>query len=193
VRTPLPINDRVERAAQLVLRSRIFFDIWFYFESNDTRPSLLGTMREFNEFFRFAPHAHFVAFIVTIAALFEKRRDTISLSGLARELENGNLLPPQTQSEISRLFRQAAPLVSQVSLLRHNAFAHRSASLSYDDVFKMASVTTAQMRDLTEIALQIANHLTRAIGRSEHFFNELPREDTEAMMKALKAGLVVAE
>lgn len=32
MRTVLPIDDRVERAAQLVLRSGIFFDIWFYFE-----------------------------------------------------------------------------------------------------------------------------------------------------------------
>jgi hypothetical protein len=31
-------------------------------------------MRRFNEFFRFDPHAHFVAFVVHMAALFEKRR-----------------------------------------------------------------------------------------------------------------------
>jgi hypothetical protein len=79
VRRLLPIDDRIERAAQLILRSRIFFDIWVYFESNDTRLGLLDTMREFNEFFRFAPHAHFVAFVVTMAALFDKRPDTISL------------------------------------------------------------------------------------------------------------------
>jgi hypothetical protein len=185
MRAPLPIDDRIERAAQLVLRARIFFDIWFYFEGRDTRASIFKTMEEYSEFFRFAPHAHFVALIVSIAAVFDKRRDTIALPGLAREMDKANLLPPQTKSEVDALMAQAAPLASKVTILRHNAFAHRSATLSCDDAFKAAAVTVLQMRELTEIALKIANHLTQARGRGQHFFNELAREDAEAMMKAL--------
>lgn len=188
MRTLLPIEDRIERAAQLVLRARVFFDIWFYFESNDTRPSLLDIMQEFSEFFRFAPHAHFVAFVVTTAALFDRRRDTISLPGLVREMEQANRLPTRTQADLNALIKQAQPLAAKIVLLRHNAFAHRSSTLSYDDAFKAAAVTAAQMRDLTDTALKIANHLARAIGRTEHFFNELPRADAETMMKALKKG-----
>jgi AbiU2 len=188
VPTPLPLSDRIERAAQLVLRSRVFFDIWFYFEGN-TRAGILDTMREYNEFFRFAPHAHLAAFVVTMVALFDKRRDTISLPGLAREMKSANLLPAQTQSEVDALISRAAPLVSKIGLLRHNAFAHRSATLSYDDVFNLAAVTAAQMRELTEIALKIANVLAGAIGRSEHFFNELALKDAEEMMKALAAAV----
>jgi hypothetical protein len=41
-RQSLPINERLERAAQLVLRSRIFYDIWIYFEG-DTRADILDT------------------------------------------------------------------------------------------------------------------------------------------------------
>jgi hypothetical protein len=182
----LPIDDRIEAAAQLVLRSRIFFDIWFYFESNDTRSSLINTMRDYNEFFRFAPHAHFVAFVVSIAAVFDKRRDTLSLPNLVTEMSATNLLSAQAQSEIGSLADQAAPLVSKVRILRHNAFAHRSASFLYNDIFKAAKVTALQMRDLTEIALKIANQLAGARGRGEHLFNELVREDAEAMMRALR-------
>ncbi|MGA2999897.1 hypothetical protein [Bradyrhizobium sp.] len=185
VQARLPIDDRIERAAQLVLRARIFFEIWLYFEGRDTRAGIFKTMEEYSEFFRFAPHAHFVAFIVSIAALFDKRRDTITLPGLAREMAKANLLPFQTKAEVDALMAQAVPLVSKVALLRHNAFAHRSATITYDDAFKAAAVTALQMQDLTEIALKVANHLTRARGRGEHFFNELPREDAEALMKAL--------
>lgn len=186
--TPLPIDDRIERAAQLVLRSRIFFDIWFYFEGADTRPDLLDTMNEFSEFFRFAPHAHFVAFVVSIAALFEKRRDTITLPALSKGTAKAGMLSPQAFSEVETLIDQAEPLASKVAILRHNAFAHRSARISYDDVFKVAEVTAGQMRELTEIALRIANAMLRATGRQEHFFNELVREDVETMMKVLKSA-----
>jgi HEPN superfamily AbiU2-like protein len=130
------------------------------------------------------PHAHFVAFIVSIAALFDGRRDTVSLPGLAKEMGKANLLPAQTKSEVTALMAQAKPLVCKITILRHNAFAHRSATLSYDEALK-AAVTALQMQELTEIALKIANRLTQARGRGEHFFNELAREDAEAMMKAL--------
>lgn len=186
MQTILPIDDRVERAAQLVLRARIFLDIWFYFESSDTRPLILDTMQEYSEFFRFAPYAHFVAFIVTIAALFDKRRGTISLLHLAGEMKRDGLLSIEIETEVSKLVSQAEPLKSKIAILRHNAFAHRSASLSHNDVFAMAAVTPLQMRDLTDIALKIANQLARARRRSEHFFNTLPREDAETMLKVLK-------
>jgi hypothetical protein len=56
-RTPLPIKDRVRSALQLVLRARIFFDVWFYFEAKETRTAILNTMRDYNKFFLFMPHA----------------------------------------------------------------------------------------------------------------------------------------
>jgi len=119
-------DERLERAAQLVLRSRVFLDIWFYFESKDTRPAIIDTMRCFNEFFRFAPHAHFVAFVVHIAALFEKRRDTISLPSLAREVKRSNLISAQAAAEVDALLSQADQLAPKVRILRSNLFAHRS-------------------------------------------------------------------
>jgi hypothetical protein len=187
MRKLLPIDGRVERAAQLVLRSRIFFDIWFYFESSDTRPAILDTMQEYSEFFRFAPHAHFVAFVISIAAIFDKRRDTINLRQLAREMTQSRLLSTQAQTDVDALLKQAEPLVSKVTILRHNAFAHRSVTISYDDTFKKAAVTPFQLRDVTEIALRIVNRLGQARGHCAHVFNEMPREDAEAMLKALRA------
>jgi hypothetical protein len=40
----LPIDVRLDRVGQLVVRSRIFYDIWFYFEGADTRPTILDVM-----------------------------------------------------------------------------------------------------------------------------------------------------
>jgi hypothetical protein len=182
----LPIDDRIERAAQLVLRSRVFFDIWFYFEGSDTRPALLDTMQEYSEFFRFAPHAHFVAFVISIVAIFDRRRDTISLRQLAREMTQSKLLSAQAQTDVDVLLRRTEPLVSKVTILRHNAFAHRSITISYDEAFKKAAVTPFQLRELTELALLIANQLGQARGRDAHFFNEMPRDDAAAMLKALR-------
>jgi AbiU2 len=182
----LPIDERLERAAQLVLRSRNFFDIWFYFESKDTRPAIIDTMNCFSEFFRFDIHAHFVAFIVHIAALFEKREDTINLPGLATELKQSNLISAQAATDVDALLGQADKMAPKVHILRSNLFAHRSATLPYDRVFKKAAITPGEMRGLTKIALKIVNHLLLARGLRDHFFNELARQDAEAILKTLR-------
>jgi AbiU2 len=183
---PLPLDERLERAAQLVIRCRIFFDLWFYFEEAKARPPTLHVTEYFGEFFRFEPHAHFVAFVVHMGGLFERRHGTINLQGLAKEMKAAELIPAQTAKEVDTLLEKAAPLVSKVTILRSNLFAHRSASLSYAAAFEKAQVTADQLRDLTEIALEIANRLLLARGLQDHSFNYLPRQEAEAMLEALK-------
>jgi AbiU2 len=182
---PLPFDERLERAAQLILRSHVFLDLWFYFEGQDTRPVIIDTMRRFNEFFRFTPHAHFVAYVVQMAALFENRSNTINLPSLIKEAKEGNLISTQVVTEIEPLASRTKPLAVKVAILRNNVFAHRNASMSYDEAFEKAAVTPVQLRELTETALQIANKLLLARGMGTHFFNKLARTHADAMLKAL--------
>jgi hypothetical protein len=178
-----PLNDRLERAAHLVVRSRIFFDIWFYFEGKDTGPAIIDTMRRFWAFFQYDPEAHFVSFVIYIAALFDKRRNTISLPHLVKDarqsIRNADVV------EVDALLAQANPLATKVTILRNEVFAHRSATISYDDAFKEADVTPDQLRDLTELALKIVNRLLRARGCANYSFDRLPLKHAAAMLNAL--------
>jgi hypothetical protein len=184
---PLSLNERLCRAGQHIVRARLFFDLWFYFGGAETKPHIIETMREYNEFFRFTPHAYLVTYVVHIAAVFDKRRDTINLIRLAQEMKAARLIQGQTITEVDALLARAAPVISKVTILRHNAFAHLSASISYDAAFKKAKVTAVQLRDLTELALKIVNHLLLARGLKDEAFTSLPLEAAEAMMKALAA------
>jgi hypothetical protein len=186
-RQNLPLEERLYRAGQHVVRGRLFLDLWFYFEEKTTRAKIIETMREYNEFFRFTPHAYFVAYVVHIAAMFDSRRDTISLPRLAKEMKVARLLQGHSAAEVDLLLAEAAPIVEKVAILRHCAFAHRSARISYDDAFKRAAVKPNQLRDLSEVALKIANRLLLARGLKDEVFTTLPREDAEKMMKALAA------
>src|SRR5579862_3469806 len=69
----LPLDRRLHVAAQHVVRARLFFDLWFYFEGRKTRREIIETMREYNEFFRFTPHAYLAAYIGHITAMFDRR------------------------------------------------------------------------------------------------------------------------
>jgi hypothetical protein len=119
--------------------------------------------------------------------MFDKRKDTINLVQLAREMKAAHLIQGQAITELETLLAQAAPFASKVTILRHNAFAHRSASISYDAAFDKAEVTANQLRDLTELAQKIVNRLLLARGLKEVAFTPLPLEAAKDMMKALAA------
>lgn len=183
----LPFDKRLDRAAQLVTRSRCFYDIWRYLDDRETLRVAIDTMERFSEFFRFAPHAHFVAFVVHIAALFEKRKrnDTINLPSLAEEMKAKKLVSIKDAADVDTLLKEAQPLVTKVTILRNNLFAHRSATLSYAAAFRMAKLKPDQLLTLTEIALTIANRLLAARGHSGKVFNTISRIHTEEMLKVL--------
>lgn len=184
----LPLKVRLDRVAQHVIRARLFLDLWSYFEEDRSRREIFETMDEYSEFFRFTPHAYLVTYVVYIAGVFETRRDTISFAALISQMKAAGQLEGQEEA-VSNLLSVAKPIAKKVAVLRNNAIAHRTVSMSYDDVFKQAEVTPGELRDLTDVALEIANRLLRACGLQDQYFTDLPREDAVSMMTALaKAG-----
>ena len=149
----LPLNNRLERIGQHILRARLFLDLWFYFEERDSRRIIIDTMQDYNEFFRFTPHAYLVTYVIYMAGVFDKSRGTISLAPLIREVKAVGHLKAQDAAIADALLAQAKPIANKVTILRHKAFAHQSAHISYDDVFKMAAVKPDQLRELTDMAL----------------------------------------
>jgi HEPN superfamily AbiU2-like protein len=183
-KTPLPLDERLERAGQLVVRARKFYDVWAALRDATRRPAAYDLMdAHFSEFFEFTIHAHFVAFVVHMAALFE-RKDTINLRRLTDEMKAENM-PSQAAAEVDALFGEANPLATKVAILRNNVFAHRSAFDRYAEVFSTADVTEAQLLRLTEIALDIVDQLLRARSLPDQSFNPAAREQAKTLIETL--------
>ena len=66
------------------------------------------------------------------------------------------------EAEAALLVLEAA--VKKVRIIRHNALAHRSASLAYDDVFRLANITADELGELVSSAEAVANSLAKAAG-----------------------------
>ena len=185
----LPLKDRIDRVAQHIIRARLFLDLWFYFEEDRSRREIIETMREYGEFFRFAPRACLVTYVVYTAGVFETRQDTISLVVLIREMKAAGRLSGQDETAACGLLSSAKPIAKKVAILRNNAIAHRTVSMSYNDVFKLANVTPGELRDVTDIALKIANRLLLSCGLQDQHFTDMPRQDAVRMMTALAKAL----
>jgi hypothetical protein len=104
--TPLSLHDRLEIAANLALRARVFYDIWDLYCSADTRPQI-DTMNCYSGFFSFDEHAHFVSCVVQISALFERKEKTVNLKELINDAERSDRYTTDVISDARSLLNQA--------------------------------------------------------------------------------------
>jgi hypothetical protein len=163
----LPFDEKLNTSAQLALLARRFFDVWWLYESVDSRPIILKAMNRFPEFFSTDGHAHFAAMVNHLASLFENRKDTINFQALLQETTASSLVSNVALAEAKNILQSVATLRPKVAILRSNLFSHRSASLSYDEAFRKAAITPFQLRDLTDAGISIANILLVARGQKE--------------------------
>ena len=114
---PFPADERLEVAADLVVRARIFYDIWRYYEDAETRPAIIGALNQYSEVFRFDTHANFFTFIVYVAGLLEARNDTVNLPALIDEYDRAKLITPQVIADSRAILAQIQPLRSKLIIL----------------------------------------------------------------------------
>lgn len=181
----LPIEDRLRVAGELVVRTRMCFDLWFYFEERSNRSLILDTLNLYPTYFRVTVHSYLVSFLVQLVALFESRSDRISLPELAKELRGLNRLTAEGIQAVEILFGLAEPTVRKARILRHNLFAHRSATISYEQAFEMAQVTPNQLSELSELSFKIVNRLLDATAEKQRYTFDLAREEAKEMIEAL--------
>lgn len=181
----LPFDERIERAGHLIVLAQRFYDVWWLYEGADTRPSILAAMNRFPEFFRFDSHAQFVALVTHLASLFESRSDTINFSALISEAEVDQLIPVTALAAAKGKLDQVSDLRPKLTILRNNSFAHRSASLSYDNSFIRAAITPFQLRNLIDAGFGIINTLLTERGLQECFRTRSTLEHAKGMLRAL--------
>jgi hypothetical protein len=190
---PDPLMERVKIAGQLAVRAKIFYDVWrcYHDELNEER-EFHYTVNLYAEFFRFDFLAHLMCFVVSFAALLERRADTINLDQLTKEVLDVTALSAKEKADIKVLLGKVLQFRVPIMTLRNNAFAHRSASLSYNSAFKKAHVTPNQLKELSQQVLELTNRLLVACNLKDNTGNAMAvtdlREITAALYKQHLAG-----
>lgn len=183
----LPLNDRIRIAAQLAVRCRIFFDLWWLQSSKGARRRFHSAFDKHWDFFRFDAHAHFVACILYTSAVMDDDPNTVGVCGLLAELSSNHRLNQSADIDVKlKAVRAIAP---KVAILRNNLFAHRSGTIDYEGAFKKARLTPNELRRLVKLILAIANHLLAARQMSPEAHYSLPAERATDMLRVLSRRL----
>lgn len=121
------------------------FEIWWA-QVHDARPSLVGIMNKHSDFFRASADAHYTAFFVYIAHLYDRRTDSSSIRNYLQCIQS-DMVPEifsRLQNEYEKLALRASPLLAA----RHKTVAHVDAKLTEREVFLPLEVTWDQIRDI---------------------------------------------
>lgn len=162
------------------------YEIWWVYKSPETRPEYADTMNKYPLFFQTSLHAHFVALLMQLYHLYEKRKDTYNIPGFLKLLETRGAVDEATTIKLREAYEQIRPLWLKVCILRNNAFGHRSTAKTVDEIFAQANVTPNELRDLVEATKKILNTATQAVAGVTHAFNSSSREDTLNVLQKLK-------
>ena len=181
------LTPHIEALRHGVNIASLNYDIWWVYKTKEHRPTYVGTMNHYLVFFDTSLHAHFVALLIALYSLYEKRGDTFNIPRLQKILEKENAISIKTLEEVRKLHVEAKPLWVKVGILRNKAFGHRSDSYTMAQVFKEAGVTSDELKLLVELTKNLLNTVTIGLGDTEYAFNLDGREVTVQMLTDLKA------
>jgi hypothetical protein len=168
--------------------AKVHFDVWWA-QASEAKPHLLNVMNAHSDFFRASYDAHYTAFFVHVAHLFDPRADSSSIptyfSAIRATVEASALAA--LEAEYADLLSQARPLLRA----RHKTVAHVDAVLTERDVFAPLNVTWNEVRDIiyqsAEFVAKLASATSGSIGipRDRRFV-----EATLRMIRALERSAV---
>lgn len=161
------------------------YEIWWTYKEKESRKKYFDAMNEYTIFFQTSIHAHFVALLIALYRLYESRTDTVNIPGLIKLLHKYADIPKTTLEYTDKLYKEAHPLWVKVSVLRNEAFGHRSNKFSVSEVFDKAKVTPDKLRELIEKTKELLNEITHEWDKSIHAFNYGATEDTVRLLEDL--------
>ena len=165
------IDRFIDELRHSMVTAELNYQIWWVYKEKNSRARYAGTMNRYSPFFQSGIHAHFVAYLVAIYRLHEKRRDTINIPRFLDMLEKTGSLSAQTIATGRRLLAQSKPLWIKTGILRNEAFAHRANANGVADVFEKAAVKPDELVHLNDLTKKILNGLTSHWNKTAHVFN----------------------
>lgn len=139
---PFKILDDLVSSA---IRAKAHFEIWWA-QASEAEPHLVRAMNSHSNFLRAFDDAHYTAFFVDFAHLFDARPDSSSIptyfSAIRATTNPETLMALET--EFASLCIRAKPLI----IASHKSVAHVNAQLTEKDVFAPLNISWTEVRNI---------------------------------------------
>jgi hypothetical protein len=137
----------------MAMRAGAYHGLWWATASAEYRKKHWEGLDQHWDALRFYQAGQMHALVLTLSALFERRADTINLHKLSMDL--GGVA--------GDIIRECSDKAVKVIKLRNHLFAHRSASLGIKEVYKLAAITSDDLKHLAEQVMEIVTQFCTAL------------------------------
>lgn len=175
----LPFDARLRSASITLIVAAASYDIWWTYWGTATRD--LDAMNELPTFFRYDEEAHFRNIIISLYALYDSHKGTLTIKSLVHQLDE------LTATPIWREYRRVQQAVQKVAYLRHNVIAHRNPNQSYDALFKEAGLRPDDLKRLIDDSLALLSSIAKARDLPEPVLTPFAGSDAAKLLKLLKS------
>jgi hypothetical protein len=165
--------------------AKVHFDVWWA-QANEAKPALLRQMNVHSDFFRASYDAHYTAYHVYVAHLFDTTPRTASIAAYLREIKARTPAGEfkVLEAEHQALQKRARSLV----VARHKTVAHIDQFMTEKEVFAQADpITYNETRDLIYDAARFVAKLAGQVDQPGLIGIARDRRLVEATLKLIRA------
>jgi hypothetical protein len=181
-------DERISRAAKLVVKSRIHLDYFVFFNSPTELAEFEDVLGIYWDFFRFSRLSHEWAFYLRITNLLTSKTDTDNLPELLKELERDQAISQELSAKAHATLSRIDPTRKAIKHIRNKAVAHQDDTLSQPEVYSQAHLNPPALIEISDASLDVANCLCIARGLPKEQFVTGHIDRLRAMLEALRAS-----
>ncbi len=162
-------------------------DCWFTLTGKVRHPYLDAMNLYGGNYFTTAINSHFVATLIPLYALYEKKDGTWNVPGLLDALRRTEAMTEAAIAELDDLVATVMPnWESQVKVLRNRAFGHRSRDHSLTELFDRAKVRHDDWRHIVKTTKSILDCVSVTLGGSANDYGISGDRDLLKVMRKLE-------
>lgn len=173
------LNDLIASA----IGAKAHYNMWWA-QVNEALPHFEREMNEHSDFFLACRDAHYTAFFVHVARLFDHRHDSSSLFNYLKAIRNQT--DPARMSVLDARYDSLLVRAKPLLTIRHKTIAHIDARLTEKDIFAPLNITWNEIRSIIN---DTAIFVTELAGASQPGEVGIPRDGrlSEATIRLIDA------
>jgi len=161
------------------------FEVWRVIRDPDTLKFHSETLNQHSAYFQVAVNAHFVAMILPLYRIFERRENSINLPQLIKKLRSNSTLEEDALTYLEQKLDELKPTWVKIAVLRNEVFGHRSSKYDVSESFARAKISSDDLEIFVGDTLGLLNEVDRLLNEKYFLCKTGAGEDLLSILRVL--------
>jgi AbiU2 len=186
MKTTMGAQSQIHSLQQSLMEAQISFDLWEGLREARCSQNTVDVMQPYAGFFTGIEHALFNSFVVLLYAIYENRKDTVSINALLRTLSSS--LSNEKKSKFDARAKAVKPIWIKVGILRNEVVGHQALDLGAEDSFSKAKISPEELREFITSSQRLIGDISSETFGNALMFNVKSKPYLNSLLNDLPAA-----